>query len=217
MQYSFLAAALMASSAMAFPLQNLFARSGQCKSAGVQIVNKRSSSATFYLYENDPSCNCNLDVSNVYKSQTVPAGQSVFLSLPTTWKGRVQRENYLPATWVEFQVQDAESQYHDMKAHGDVSLQQGTDGAATITAGDGSSSNGFNFDIVTDAPNDIIYDKPNGERAIKSTLGNWETSYSQAAIDYIDGKGLQGKVYASKANDVPDVASANNCMIATFY
>ena len=83
------------------------------------------------------------------KPTTVKPNTTVFVPLPSSFKGRVQRGKLIPATWVEFQLEAS----NDHAAHGDISLEQGCDGAATIASTDGSKrSNGFTNDILKDAP-----------------------------------------------------------------
>jgi len=50
-----------------------------------------------------------------------------------------------------------------------------------------------------------------------STLENWEMGPNQAAVDYLTGLGLPGKVYVSGGVGVPDVVSQNNVLGVNFY
>ncbi|KAL8936674.1 MAG: hypothetical protein Q9216_004812 [Gyalolechia sp. 2 TL-2023] len=145
---------------------------------------------------------------------TVNANDSMFVSLPESFKGRVQRGTQLPATWVEFQI----SADNDGAAHGDISLQQGCDGAATISATDGSGrSNGFTHDIVSGAPEAAIQKKPDGTRALATTVGNWMSGPNQAAIDWENKKVGQRKAYIVGGTGTDDVASSNKRLAVDFY
>ncbi|KAF2184772.1 hypothetical protein K469DRAFT_708530 [Zopfia rhizophila CBS 207.26] len=109
--------------------------------------------------------------------------ETQFVSLLNTFKGRLQRGTELPCTWVEFQLEASD----DHGVHGDISLQQGCDVAATIASTDGKIvMNGFTEDVVSGAPEAAIRNKPNGERATDTTMGNWMGEPNQAAIEYLD-------------------------------
>ena len=152
--------------------------------------------------------------SHPLKSTSVAPNAKSFVSLPSTFKGRVQRGTTIPATWAEFQL-DASN---DHAAHGDISLEQGCDGAATISATDGSKrSNGFTQDILKDAPEKAVMKKPDGTKALASTMGNWMGGPNQAATDYEKKVLGEGKAYITGGTGVPDVASHNQVMAVTFY
>lgn len=113
---------------------------------GIDLTNKSGKKMTYYFYDNywngNGAAGANFD--KPLKSVTLNAGASQFVPLATTFKGRVQRGKDLPATWVEFQIQAA----NDGAAHGDISVQQGCDGAATIASTVAPIvSNGFTNDV----------------------------------------------------------------------
>ena len=144
----------------------------------------------------------------------VDANGSLFVSLPTSFKGRVQRGTQLPATWVEFQIAAS----NDNAAHGDISLEQGCDGAATISATDGSGqSNGFTNDVLSGAPPAALQNKPDGTPALATTVGNWMSGPNQAAITWENQVVGQSKAYIQGGIGVPDVASTNQCLAVDFY
>jgi hypothetical protein len=151
------------------------------------------------------------------KNVTLKPSASQFVPLPASFKGRVQRGTQLPATWVEFQL-DASN---DHGAHGDISLQQGCDGAATIASTDGSNRiNGLGadlVDVVAKAPEAAIRKKPNGERAIDTTVGNWNGGPNKAAIDYLNRVVGQQRAYILGGTGVPDVASKNRRLAVVMY
>ncbi len=125
----------------------------------------------------------------------------------------MQRGTQLPATWVEFQI----SASNDNAAHGDISLQQGCDGAATVSATDGSGrSGGFSQDILSNAPAAAIQNKPDGTKALATTMGNWMSGPNQAAIDYETQVVGQQHAYITGGTGTDDVASSNNCFAVSF-
>ena len=70
---------------------------------------------------------------------------------------------------------------------------------------------------MKDAPAAAIRNKPDGERATASTVGNWLGGPNQAAIGYLYKVLGHGKAYITGGTGVPDVASRNNCLAVTFY
>ncbi|KAI5863989.1 hypothetical protein GGS23DRAFT_620879 [Durotheca rogersii] len=183
---------------------------------GIQLTNKSPRKNTYFFYDNywngNGEAGANFD--RPLKHVEVGPNQTVHVALDVKFKGRVQRGDQLPATWGEFQVRAAD----DGRAHGDISLQQGCDGAATVAATDGSRvSNGFTQDIVKGAPAAAVEKKPNGERALASTEGNWKGPGNQAATDWEYKQLGSEKAYIKGGSGVPDVASKNNCLHFTFY
>lgn len=184
--------------------------------AGIDLTNQSGKETEYFFYDNYWNGNgtggANFD--HPLKSVKLKPGQSQFVSLPLSFKGRVQRGTQLPCTWVQFQLEASD----DHRAHGDISLQQGCDGAATIASTDGTNvSNGFSHDVVTGAPDAAIRRKPNGERATDTTVGNWMGGPNQAAIDYLNKVVGQRRAYIVGGTGVPDVASKNNRLAVTMY
>ncbi|KAI0129726.1 hypothetical protein BJ170DRAFT_285437 [Xylariales sp. AK1849] len=183
---------------------------------GIILANKSHKEETYYFYDNywngNGTAGANFD--HPLKNVKLGAGKSTHIPLALSFKGRVQRGTQLPATWAEFQVQAS----NDKASHGDISLEQGCDGAAEIAATDGKNvSNGFSKDILKDAPAAAIRKKPNGEKALDTTMGNWMGGPNKAAIDYEYKVLGHGKAYITGGTGVPDVASHNNCLAVTFY
>ncbi|KAG9567941.1 hypothetical protein KCU71_g3173, partial [Aureobasidium melanogenum] len=182
------------------------------KAPGIILSNKSTVDETYYFYNNywngNGTAGANFD--HPLKSVHLPAGHTVLVSLPLSFKGRVQRGNMIPATWVEFQIEAS----NDHKAHGDVSVEQGNDGPATISATDGTkSSNGFTRMIKA---GDSAYQKrSDGKRVIASTMGNWLGGPNQAAIKA--QQGIRTQAYVTGGTGVPDVASANRRLAVDFY
>ncbi|KAL8858752.1 MAG: hypothetical protein Q9178_004669 [Gyalolechia marmorata] len=122
---------------------------------GVDLHNNSNKACTYFFYDNywngNGTAGANFD--KPLKSVRLAPKASRFVPLPASFKGRVQRGTLIPATWVEFQCEAA----NDHAAHGDISLQQGCDGAATIQGTDGAPHGsgligGFTKDIITHAP-----------------------------------------------------------------
>ena len=183
---------------------------------GAIIYNRSSKECKYAFYNNTtlPDGSQAASFTNPSPVITLKAGESKFVALDKKFKGRVQRGTELPATWGEFQV----SASNDGKAHGDISLEQGCDGAATVSATDGSGQhNGFTKDILTHAPAAAVHKKPSGEKALGTTMGNWESGPNKAAIDWENQQVGQRFAYITGGTGVPDVASANQCLQFDFY
>jgi hypothetical protein len=183
---------------------------------GIILTNKSNKESDYFFYDNfwngNGTAGANFD--KPLKSVKLWPNQTQFVSLPRNFKGRVQRGTLLPCTWVEFQL-DASN---DHAAHGDISLQQGCDGAATIASTDGSNvSNGFTHEVVAGAPEAAIRRKSNGERATDTTVGNWMGGPNRAAIDYLSKVVGQHRAYFVGGTGVPDVTSKNNCLAVVMY
>ncbi|CAI6340573.1 unnamed protein product [Periconia digitata] len=183
---------------------------------GIDLTNKSKKKQTYFFFDNywngNGEAGANFD--KPLKSVTLNAGASQHVPLPLTFKGRVQRGKDIPATWVEFQIKADD----DGGAHGDISVQQGCDGAATIASTEAPFKlNGFTNDVVTGAPADAIQKKPDGTRAIASTEGNWLGGPNLKAIEYMNKVVGQPKAYIVGGTGVPDIASSNNRLAVVMY
>ncbi|PSN70564.1 hypothetical protein BS50DRAFT_316440 [Corynespora cassiicola Philippines] len=183
---------------------------------GINLTNKSKKETEYFFYENywngNGTAGANFD--KPLKSVKLKPNVSQFVPLKSNFKGRVQRGKELPCTWVEFQLEASD----DHGAHGDISLQQGCDGAATIASTDGTNvSNGFIHDVVSGAPAAAIRKKPNGERAIDTTMGNWMGGANKAAIDYLNKVVGQKRAYIVGGTGTPDVASKNKRLAVVMY
>jgi len=189
-----------------------------CSGPGILLTNKSSKQQDYVFYNNFwngvGTAGANFDHPD--KTVSLAPGASQFVSLATTFKGRVQRGTALPSTWAEFQVQASD----DGGAHGDISLEQGYDGPATIASTDTSIpivSGGFTNDAFNGAPQAAFQNKPDGTKALASTMGNWLGGPNQAAITHLNKVVGQSKAYITGGTGVPDIASKNRCLAITFY
>ncbi len=183
---------------------------------GIVLGNKSNKEQTYYFYQNikgsDGKDAANFD--HPLKSPTLKAHSSTFIPLPASFKGRIQRGKLIPATWAEFQL-DASN---DHGAHGDISLEQGCDGAATITSTDGSHKvGGFTHDILKGAPAAAFHSRADGARVLASTMGNWLGGPNQAAIDYERKVVGQKNAYITGGVGTDDIASKNQRLAVDFY
>lgn len=59
--------------------------------------------------------------------------------------------------------------------------------------------------------------KPDGTKALASTVGNWMAGPNQAAIDYLNRVVGQKKAYITGGTGTDDVASSNKRLAVSFY
>ena len=182
---------------------------------GIILTNKSKKKEHYAFYNNlwngDGKAGANFDHPD--PQVTLEAGESKWIGLSEKFKGRVQRGTEIPATWAEFQVAA-----DDGKAWGDISLQQGCDGAATIKPTDGGHTvGGFTEDIVKDAPATACTHKPDGQKALQTTVGNWSSGPNQAAIEWEKKHVGQQKAYIVGGSGTIVVQSSNKCLAVDFY
>lgn len=169
---SALAVALSVTSAL--PLDN------RATTYGITLTNKGSTTQLYSFFKNlvDGNGWASPDYTTPTHLTTLTAGQSTFVTLDASWKGRVIRgtDGTVAGTWVEFQLADAVG-----VAWGDVSIQQGNDGAATLKSPTSNVQVGFTQDLFTGAPaaayaklaDGSFLKRADGLKALGGTAGNW--------------------------------------------
>lgn len=200
---------------------------------GVMLTNKANKAQTFTFWKNtrngngwaDPEWN---NPDPAVPAVTIPAGETKYVAIQAEWKGRIQRGKLgkEPATWAEFQLRDTTSPAPDFKAHGDISLIQGCDGAVMVYATDGSGAkNGFTTDCMANAPPGAIVSRPDGSKTVGRIVNMWPgAEKTDAAVGWLKhvvpnpelAYQLDGAGNAA-AFGVPDVASKDNCLKFEFY
>lgn len=209
-------------------LKSLFEpRAPSCNGIGVLLTNN-GATKSFSFWTNSAD-----DSRTMLTSVSVNSGDTQFVSLESGWTGTVQRGEYLPATWVELNMGGT--------AWGDVSLQQGCDGGATLSSMTDGTSQGFseNINDNSDVPSDAFFDPAtqgspcysgqcttSATNVLDTTTGNYwaPQAANSASTDYIIGR-LGGQTAAleqafigtSDVNTTPQVTSSNGCMAVTFY
>jgi hypothetical protein len=183
-------------------------------SPGIILSNKSSKSCHYFFYDNNwnGSGTAGANFDKPFTNIVLAAGQSQFVGLPTTFKGRVQRGTLIPATWAEFQIEAA----NDHAAHGDISVQQGNDGGAWIRSTDGrNNACGFTGDFLSWGRPEAYQVRSDGVRVLASTMGNWLGGPNQAAID-AQQRRIGSLVYVTGGTGIPDVASKNRRLAVEF-
>lgn len=183
---------------------------------GISLSNRSSKEQAYFFYDNywngNGTAGANFD--HPLRSVHLAPHATSFVALPATFKGRVQRGTRIPATWAEFQLNAS----NDHAAHGDISLEQGCDGAAMIHATDGSGrSNGFSHDILAKAPRAAITKRADGIEVLASTMGNWMAGPNEAAAEYELKAVGQAKAYIKGGTGTEDVASKNQQLAIEFF
>ena len=183
---------------------------------GIILTNKSTEACTYFIYDNFWNGNgtAGANFTHPLKSVRVEPGRTHFISLPASFKGRLQRGTQIPATWVEFQLNAS----NDHAAHGDISVEQGCDGAATIASTDGSKRiNGFVKDVLKHAPAAAFGKRPDGKKVLASTMGNWMGGPNKAAIEWLEKEIGREKAYVTGGTGVADVASHNQVLAVDMY
>ncbi|KUI61441.1 hypothetical protein VP1G_08636 [Cytospora mali] len=185
---------------------------------GVDITNASGSEATYYLCNNvsngDGTADPGLPCTNQVASVVVQPKETKSVTLSTDFKGRVVRSTDMPATWVEVQIKAT-----DGNAWGDVSLQPGCDGAATVGPTDGGSSAtvGFtNSDIVAGAPEGAKTTRGDGKTVIAKTWSEG-TILNQDAVDYLLSAVGNSKAYIDNTYGTNVAVSSNNRLAVVMY
>ena len=177
---------------------------------GLYITNGGSGSQTFTVFEG---------YLTYHSSITLAATKSASITLPPKFVGHVQRGSGVPSTWVELNMVVG-------AADGDVSLEIGCDGAATVQASGGPVF-GFTKDIVTNAPADALYNPASNEN-----LGGPKTSFpkvldeigtiatgvkNQNTLNYVESVLSQSKEYLWGGTGTGQAVASDNCLLITFY
>lgn len=146
----------------------------------------------------------------------------MLLNNKITANNEIERVKELGGTWVEFQTQAFNG-----GAHGDISLQQGCDGAATISSTCSQNKHcdpirnvigGFDWDPFKGASKDAFWPKDNGRKLLDSTEGNWERKMPNlATISHLQKTVGQSNAYIVGGTGTRDIASENGCLAVTFY
>ncbi|KAG9248391.1 hypothetical protein BJ878DRAFT_412919 [Calycina marina] len=195
------------------------------------LKNARKNKATYYFYNNlsngDGTAEPQMDFGKPYNTIPLDSGEEKYVKLDTRFKGRIQRGNALGGTWAELQTQASNG-----GAHGDISLEQGCDGPATIssTCTDGKDCDtpvigGFDWNVFVDANgkaagDDVLWPAASvdGRKVLDTTMGNWDrTSPNQNTIRWLQGVLSQKYAYIEGGTGTDDIASANGCLAVTFY
>ena len=204
-------------------LKSLFdprAATNKCKGTGLYITNSGSGSQTYTVFQGATSI-----TSDPYKSVTIAKGKSAAVTLPEGFIGHVQRGSLLPATWIELHMVSG-------KADGDVSLEIGCDGAATVRAsaiaGGGTPPTfGFSKNINANAPADALFDpqNPTGEvlggklttaTGVLDATGD-ATVINQHTLTYEQSVLSQSQAYLFGGVGTNQAIASDNCLLITFY
>ena len=171
-------------------------RAATCDGVGVLLTNN-GATQSFSFWTNNAD-----DSRTMLKTVSVDSGDTQFVPLDSGWVGTVQRGISLPATWVEMHMLGL--------AWGDVSLQQGCDGAATLSSTTGGTTQGFteNINENADIPAGALFNpstqttpcyNDNGANlnvqcttsatnVLDTTAGNFWGSANTASTNYIMGQ-----------------------------
>ncbi|KAG6358425.1 hypothetical protein INS49_014309 [Diaporthe citri] len=166
---------------------------------GVDLTNASDKEATYFF--------CN----NV----AVKPSQTASVSLGADFKGRIVRATDTPATWVEVQIKAA-----DGNAWGDVSLQTGCDGAATVAPTDGGGSSKVGFEdggVVAGAPEGARTTREGDGETVIATPWSVGKVLNQEAVDYLKDKVGVKNAYIDNLSGTDVAVSSNNRLAVVMY
>lgn len=111
-------------------------------------------------------------------------------------------------------------------ADGDVSLEIGCDGAATVQASGGPVF-GFKKDIITHAPADALYNPKSGENiggpqttfsSVLDEIGTVATGVkNQNTLTWVQSQLSQSQAYLWGGSGTNQAVATDNCILITFY
>ncbi|KAJ9606640.1 hypothetical protein H2200_008648 [Cladophialophora chaetospira] len=182
--------------------------------SGITLSNKSGAECTYFFFNNywngNGTAGANFDHPS--RSVNLRSHTSAFVSLPESFKGRVQRGKFIPATWAEFQLDAG----NGSGAWGNISLEQGYDGPATIR-GD-SVEGGFSFDILNGAPGAAVTERAQDKvKVLASTMGNWLGGPNEAAIKWETEKVGQKLAYITGGSGTIVVNSKRKRLLVDFF
>lgn len=193
-------------------------------SPGVNIWNMGSSKQTFYFCNNAANGDGTADpgftkgtsgCSKLVTSVALAPSKSTTVALATTFSGRIARSTDTPSTWVEVQFQSGGT------AYGDVSLEIGCDGAATVGPAPGGGSAevvGFSkpADIVKSAPKGTTETRKDGVKVISAPFSEGKVT-NKAAADYLEKVVGNKMAYITTTSGTDITQSSNNQLNVKFY
>jgi hypothetical protein len=119
----------------------------------------------------------------------IPAGQSLKVSMPESWQGRVQKwsgKTSDPASWAEINYEPKSTNGDKNKIWFNVSLIQGYNSAMTITPTHGGASAGSNKSIIGNAPQGITAMDASGNPVILQSQPYTQGGSTNAGVtDYL--------------------------------
>lgn len=200
---------------LALAVQSADAQQPEQQGPGVVLTNKSGKQCSYNFYNNTANGDgwASPEFNNTTASVTLEPGETRFVALDLSFKGRVQRGGLQPATWVEFQLRA-----DDGVAWGNVSLIMGCDGAAVISATDGKGvSAGFSHDVVSGAPDAAKVTRADGVVVLDTTQGYWAGGPNKAASDHEMAVVGQQNAYVLGGSGTTVVRSENNRFAVDMY
>ncbi|KKY34996.1 hypothetical protein UCDDA912_g05032 [Diaporthe ampelina] len=186
---------------------------------GVDLTNASDKETTYFFCNNvsngDGTADPGIPCTNLVTKVAVKPSQTASVSLGTDFKGRIVRATGTPATWVEVQIKAT-----DGNAWGDVSLQTGCDGAATVapTDGGGSSKVGFeDGDVVGGAPEGARTAREGDGETVIATPWSVGKILNQEAVDYLKEKVGVKNAYIDNLSGTDVAVSSNNRLAVVMY
>ncbi|KAG8158182.1 hypothetical protein KVR01_011943 [Diaporthe batatas] len=195
-------------------------RTGPSSNPGIDLTNASDKEATYFFCNNisngDGTADPGIPCTNMVTKVTVKPSRTASVSLGADFKGRIVRATDMPATWVEVQIRA-----DDGNAWGDVSLQAGCDGAATVAPADGGGSGakvGFEgTDVVGAAPEAAKTTREGDGETVIATPWSMGKILNQEAVGYLKQKVGVENAYIDNVWGTDVAVSSNNRLAVVMF
>lgn len=184
---------------------------------GVYLTNASDKETTYFFCNNlsngNGTANPGMLCEDLVTKVAVKPSQTASVSLGADFKGRIVRATDAPTTWVELQIVA-----DDGNAWGDVSLQAGCDGAATVAPTDDGGSHLVGFEdsgVVSGAPEGATTLGSDGETVIAAPWS--EGIINQEAADYLKNRVGVKNAYIDNLSGTEVAVSSNNRLAVVMY
>jgi len=183
------------------------------------LKNTDSKPMTIALFENTgPGMNPNIDDPN--HKYTIQPGQTLKLSMPSSWQGRAQKLGGKaddPATWAEINYEPGKDGTNN-KIWYDESVIRGYNSAVTMKPTNSTNDadlGGSSKSIIDGAPSDAVTTDAGGNKVIKDPE-RYDGGTNQAAIDYLNSSVGNNNAYVRNWDHNAVRTTEDNSLTVTF-
>jgi hypothetical protein len=181
------------------------------------LKNTDSKPMTIALFENTgPGMNPNINDPN--NKFTIQPGQTLKLSMPSSWQGRAQKLGGKaddPATWAEINYEPGKDGGNN-KIWYDESLIRGYNSAVTMKPTNSSEpGGGSDKSIIDGAPPEAVTTDAGGNKVIKATEG-YDGSVNSSSENYLNSAVGNTNGYVRHDDDGAVRTTEDNSLTVTF-
>ncbi|KAI0508309.1 hypothetical protein F5B22DRAFT_621577 [Xylaria bambusicola] len=157
-------------------------------------------------------------MTNVPNPTKIAPGATAFVSVCSTWQGRIVRG--IPEVNLDGEVHNLGTWFKSSVAPngwmwGDISFLEGCDGGGSVASTDGSDVVRECYeDLLAGAPSSALVMKETGTKVLAKLVGD---APNQAAKDWEASKCSSAEVWINSSNDGPVIKSTNGRLAFTFF